>query len=117
MHGKVISSHLGYAYPTLDEDFKAKRIIRSDAKTELAMLKMVMKKRADAAVVNELVGLWIIKQNSWQNKFKISAKDIDSVGYRIMFSRKWAPFVKKFNKEFRRMKQNGSVKKIIAKYQ
>jgi len=77
---------------------------------------MALNRRVDAAVVNEVVGLWLIKENFWQGKLKIAPKAIDSVGYPIMFSRKWKPFVKKFNQELRLMKKNGSLEKILAKY-
>lgn len=116
LFGKRIGTHLGYKYPLLDQYFKDKKMFRDDANNEIAMLKMVLFKRTDAAIINELVGLWLIKENNWQGKFSISKKDCGSVDYRIMFNKKWIPFVDKFNKELVKMKKDGTLNNIINRY-
>jgi polar amino acid transport system substrate-binding protein len=80
------------------------------------MLNMVLKERTDAAVMNELVAKWIIRENKWQDKFAISSKEVGGFDYRIMFNKKWKSFVQKFNQELTLMKQNGQLERIISKY-
>jgi polar amino acid transport system substrate-binding protein len=113
---KDIGTHLGFSYPMLETYFKDKRIRRNDTANGAAMLKMVLKERTDAAVINELVAKWLIRQKHWQGKFVVSEKEIGGFDYRIMFNKKWKSFVQKFNQELTLMKQNGELEKIISKY-
>ena len=116
--GKRISTHLGYRYPLLNEQIKSQHIVRVDEYSELLMLKSVISKRTDAAIANEVVGNWIInKHPKLQNKFEVSAKSFGSVGYRIMFQKKWLGFVNEFNKELAVMKKNGELESIVQRYQ
>lgn len=117
LKGLRIITHLGFKYPLLDPYFKNRKIRRRDGKNEFIMLKMLKLKRGEAAVLNHLVALWLIKNNpDFQNLYSISKNEISNVAYRIIFHEKWAPFVKKFNQDLKRMKQNGDLKKIISKY-
>lgn len=117
LSGKQIGAHLGYIYPALDGEFNAGSIKRIDAHNERAILGMLEKKRTDAAVVNKLVGQWLIKQNPrWQNRFYISDNDFGGVGLRLMFSKEWHVFVERFNAELTRMKHNGELTDIINSY-
>jgi polar amino acid transport system substrate-binding protein len=113
---KDIGTHLGYKYPMLKTYFKDNRIRRNDTANGTAMLNMVLKERTDAAVMNELVAKWIIRQNKWQGKFVVSKKEVGGFDYRIMFNKKWRSFVQKFNQELTLMKQNGELERIISKY-
>lgn len=116
--GKKLSTHLGYRYPSLNDQIKNQQTARVDEYSELLMLKSVLSKRTDVAIANEVVGNWIInKHPKLQNKFEVSAKSFGSVGYRIMFQKKWQGFVNEFNKELAVMKQNGELESIVQKYQ
>ncbi len=85
--------------------------------TETAMLGKVYMERSDAAVVNELVGQWLIKNTPhWRNQFVISKREIGGFDYRIQFSKKWKDFVVKVNKELAQMKRDGSLEAIKSKY-
>lgn len=116
LFGKRVGTHRGYVYPTVDEYFKAGQIVRDDSGSELAMLKKVLVGRSDAAIVEEAAGLWIIKQQGWQGKFHLSKQAVDSVGFRLMFSKKWAPMIPAFNRELARLKENGQLDGILARY-
>ncbi len=117
LHGKTIGVHLGYSYPLLADGFKQGQIIKSNTNSETAMLGKVLVERTDAAVVNEWVGRWLIKENPhWHGKFVVSKKEVGGFDYRIQFSRKWKGFVVKFNQELTRMKGDGRLKKIKARY-
>ncbi len=117
LYGKTIGIHLGYSYPFLAEALSKNYITSSVVNTEMAMLGKVFMQRSDAAVVNELVGQWLIKNTPhWRGQFVISKKEIDGFDYRIQFSKKWKNFVIKINKELREMKKNGTLETIKSKY-
>ncbi len=116
LFGKEIGTHLGYKYPMLTTYFKNNRILRNDTISENAILEMLIRKRTEAAIVNEIVGKWLIKKNHWKDKFVISKKDVGGFDYRIMFAKRWRSFVHKFNKELLLMKRNGMLEKIMSKY-
>lgn len=79
---------------------------------------MLLRNRVDAIVINELVGRWVIKNNSGlHNSFATTSNEVELVGLRIMFSKKWAPFIEIFNKDLEVLKQNGRLERIIEKYQ
>jgi len=117
LYGKTVGIHLGYSYPFLAEAFSKKYITTSVVNTETAMLGKVYMERSDAAVVNELVGQWLIKNTPrWRNQFVISKREIGGFDYRIQFSKKWKDFVVKVNKELAQMKRDGSLEAIKSKY-
>lgn len=117
LYGKNIAVHLGYSYPSLKEAFEENLILTSVLNTETAMLGKVFMERSHAAVVNELVGQWLIKNTPhWRGQFVVSKKEIGGFDYRIQFSKKWKDFVVKVNREIAKMKDNGSLKIIKSKY-
>lgn len=117
LYGKTIGIHLGYSYPLLAQGFDLGLFYRSNANSEEAMLGKVLVERTDVAVVNELVGHWLIKYNPlWHNKFVVSQREVGGFDYRIQFSKKWKGFVVKFNKELKKMKMDGRLKSIKDKY-
>ena len=114
---KVVITHIGYHYPTLEPYFKKQQMERQDARTELAMLTMLERGRGDVAILNELVGLWVIKEQQWYGKFLHSTQEIGHFDYRIMFHKKWQSLVDQtFNPELAQLKQSGQFQKIIEKY-
>ncbi len=79
---------------------------------------MLVFDRTEVAVLNELVGKWLIKKNPlWHQLFFISEQAINQVDYRIMFNKNWQPFVNLFNQELAIMKKNGQLQEIISRYQ
>ena len=117
LYGKTIGVHLGYSYPLFAKGFDLGLFYKSNTNSEEAMLGKVLVERTDAAVVNELVGHWLIKDNPfWHDKFVVSKREVGGFDYRIQFSKKWKGFVVKFNQELTRIKGNGRLKKIKAKY-
>ena len=89
LFGKKIGTILGYTYPFFTPYFDDSRIHRKDTVNQKAMLRMVVAKRTDGAIINKLVALWSIKQDQrWQGKFIFSERTVGSVGYRLMFTNK-----------------------------
>ncbi|THB70721.1 MAG: hypothetical protein D6B28_08840 [Gammaproteobacteria bacterium] len=114
--GKRAITNLGFVYPPLTKYFEEGAIKRFDAIGEKAMMRMVLYGRGDFAIVNEHVGRWLIKNNSWHNKFVISERDITNYDYRIMFTKKLEKVVTKFNQHLEIMKENGEIDEIISRY-
>ena len=120
LFGKAIGTHLGYYYPRLERHFEKGSIVRADTHGEAAMRKMLFLGRTDAAIINKLVALWVIKSNRdlQQANFTFSKQMVGCAGYRIMFTRKhnWAPFINDFNTDLDAMKQNGRLDQILSRY-
>ncbi len=120
LFGKNIGGILGYGYPMFEEHFKNNRINRIDTLSEREMINLVANERLDAAIINELVGLWIIGQDPelQKVKFRFSEKKVGDAPYQFMFTKEhnWQPFIEQFNKELKKMKLNGRLDEIIAKY-
>jgi polar amino acid transport system substrate-binding protein len=120
LFGKTIGTHLGYYYPRLETHFEQGRIVRSDTRGEAAMLKMLLLGRTDAAIVNQLVALWVTKRDSHMHQadFSFSKEVIDCAGYRVMFTREneWAAFIDFFNTDLAAMKRDGRLDRIIFQY-
>jgi len=114
--GKTVGAHLGYSYPVLAPYFDAKRIVREDARTELAMLRMLQAGRTDVLVMNEAVAQWLIKTEKLQGQFIAADTELDGYDYRFMFGHQWSDFVPKFNQELARMKKDGRLARILNKY-
>jgi len=118
LHGKKFKTHIGYSYPKLEELMKKGLIRRYDEYTEVEMLDKLLESdgKFDATILDERVGLWLIKNGYVEENFNITKKSLESYEYKIMFHNKWAGFVSKFNKELQSMKENGDLDKIINKY-
>ncbi len=114
--GKRAITRLGFVYPPLTDLFNNKSIERINTISEKSMLRMVMYKRGDFTILNDLVGRWMIRVNGWEDKFVISKGEVTNYDYRIMFTKKWKPLVTKFNQELELMKKDGSLEAIISKY-
>lgn len=115
--GKRVITHLGFTYPPLEEKFKSNLIKRVDAKTEEAMLKMLILKRGDFAILNEEAGRWVIKQNNWYKDILFSPNALYEFNYRFLIAKRIQHLLPLINSELEVMKKNGTIKKIIEKYQ
>jgi len=116
LYGQGVGVRTGYSYQSLTHHFKSGKIKRLDSNNELYMLNMLSRGRLDIAIITEYVGLWLIKENTVKQRFKISKNAIDTTDYRLVFTKKWQPFVNHFNKELSLMKRNGQLENILSKY-
>lgn len=115
---KTISIRHGYYYPELDDYLATTEILAVPENSEFAMLKSVLYERTDAAVINETVAKWIIRNNpSMSGRFNFSRNYVSSFDYRMMFTKKWRGFLESFNRELALMKKNGELKEIISRYE
>ena len=116
LFGRSIGVHTGYSYQSLSKYFENGAIKRLDSNNELYMLNMLSQNRLDVAIITEYVGLWLIKKNQISQRFKISKQAVDTTEYRMVFSKKWQPFLIEFNKALAIMKANGQLTKILSLY-
>lgn len=121
LRGRSIAGILGFNYPGLAEAFGKGEIRRVDKKTLHECLLLVLKKRADGALVDYSTALWLFSEASeyGPEDFNIARIPGESFDYRLMFNknRDWRPFIKLFNERIRVMREDGTIDRIMAKYQ
>lgn len=119
--GKTIGCIHGFGYPTLNALFENRQAFRHDVMDTEKLLGMLKLGRIDAAVTNELVARWIIRNDRELalNDFSFALRPVDTVPYRLMFSDngKWKNFIPRFNSELNQMKVDGRFEAILKKYQ
>jgi polar amino acid transport system substrate-binding protein len=117
LFSKTVVAHLGYLYPELRPHFESGAIKRFDVSRERDMFNFLLHgDRFDAAVVDILVGKWILKQDGLQGQFTTSVSGISSYGFRIMVRKEHQAFVNDFNAELARIRENGELAAILANY-
>ncbi len=118
LYGKKFKTHIGFTYPELEPLMKKGLIRRYDEYTEFEILDKLLQTNGkfDGSILDETVGLWMIKNNKWDEKFDRAQKNLGEYEYKIMFHNTWKEFVPKFNQELLKMKDNGEIDKIINKY-
>lgn len=115
-----LSTILGYSYPALDAAFSSGKLIRVDAPSAESQLEMLLRRRADAAVMNRWVALWTMATTprfSGQN-FLLAPKAVDNVWYRLMFSRSHGheTVVKHLATELDAMRNDGRYTQVLNRY-
>ena len=117
LFGKRVGTVLGFVYPVLEPYFAKKQITRVDVASEKSLLAMLNLHRVDVVLINEFSALWHINSENWGYTFAYSKNEVQSYPYRMMFGKKWQPFVQVFNRELAAMKKDGSLDRLIQKYQ
>lgn len=118
LFSKTVVTHLGYLYPELQPHFQSGAIKRFDVSQERDMFNFLLHgNRFDAAVVDLLVGKWVLKNEGLQDQFRTSSVDISSYGFRLMMRKDSQLFVDKFNAELARIRESGELAAILANYQ
>ncbi|WP_409422962.1 transporter substrate-binding domain-containing protein [Pseudaeromonas sp. ZJS20] len=116
LHGLILGTKLGYAYPELASGFLDGEFTRQDAKTELAMLRKVLAHRTDCAVVNQAVGQWLIRANPPLASLHMADVGLPKVGFRFMFRQEDAPQVQALDRVLGQLAQSGELQRIIGRY-
>lgn len=120
LQGKVLGTVRGYNYPKLESDFERGKIKRADASSTLKMLEMLAKGHTDAAITNKHVFQWYLRKNALLEKELMPTNIvIDQAPYRFQFcpSPRWRELLTRLNKKLSKMKQSGSLDKILQHYQ
>lgn len=116
--GTRLRTHVGYTYQGLDKYFENGLVYRHDDEFEEQMLSNLIaaQGRFDAAIVDELVGYWLIKNNNWDGQLVASKNALASVDFRLMFNKQFSQFVSDFNRKLRHLKETNKLQNIIDKY-
>ncbi|BBD08271.1 substrate-binding periplasmic protein [Desulfovibrio ferrophilus] len=120
LDNKVVGTVLGYRYPTLEPLFLSGNATRMDATNTHIQLKMLLSRRTDAAVINQHVAQWLIRETPFltPQQLRFSKKPLASASYRYVFSthRDWGDFIQKLDQEMERMRTDGRMDAILDKY-
>lgn len=116
LKGKVIGARTGYRYPHFKESFEKNLIVRKDDASEETMLRRLKTNQVHASILNELVGLWVIKNHHWDKEFKTLPKHVGEFEYRFMFAKSNQKLVNSFNQVLNKLKAQGVVDKSIQQY-
>ncbi|MEH6446171.1 MAG: transporter substrate-binding domain-containing protein [Oceanospirillaceae bacterium] len=115
--GKKLITSLGFKYPVLQPFFTDKSIARIDVTSGLKMLQLIKKGRADAAIMNETVARWLIKEHQYKGEFYLSERDLGVFNIRLMFNKTQKRYVESVNQILISIKQEGKLQQIVNKYQ
>ena len=119
LRGKNVVLMRGYTYPSLEEMIESGAFQSSRADRFESLLRMVEYKRVDYGILDENVAKWVIREHDLKFGLPLffATPGFDEVGYRIILvSKKWAPFVQKFNEALAQFIVNGELEKILDKY-
>ncbi|MDX1633916.1 MAG: transporter substrate-binding domain-containing protein [Marinobacter sp.] len=117
IEGETVVTHLGYRYPELEPVFQSGRAKRFDVTKDRDMFRLLLDAdHFEVAVADEAVGLWIIRNNDWQDRIKVSDGAISNFGYRLMLAPGWQSFVENFDRELAIMKDSGELSDILHQY-
>ncbi|HEY9121301.1 MAG TPA: ABC transporter substrate-binding protein, partial [Marinobacter sp.] len=113
----TLVTHLGYHYPVLEPYFLSGKIGRFDVSRDKDMFHYVLHgEDMDAAVADQLVGMWILRNENMQGKFRTTSTKLSQFGFRLMLRKDCEGFAESFNRELEAMKENGELEKILSNY-
>jgi polar amino acid transport system substrate-binding protein len=120
LFGKALACTKGFVYPALQAHFRPEAIERIDTTSPEVMLELLTLGRADAAVVNRTEIEWILRtqKDLERHRFRIDPHPVDRALLRFLFprGRGWEPMVGQFNRRLEAMREDGSLKAILARY-
>lgn len=117
LFSRTLVTHLGYHYPALEPYFESGDIKRFDVSRDRDMFRYVLHgDDLDAAIADRLVGKWILLNEGLQNEFRTTSTELSEYGFRLMLRKDWAPFAKSFNRELRKIRENGKLDEILSSY-
>ncbi len=117
LRGKKLLTRLGFKYPQLQPYFDMKTITRIDADAQYKMFRLLKKGRADAAIMNEQVALWLIKKHQLKGQFNLSKSSFGVFDIRVMFNKANSEYINSFNQSLYNIKRQGAIERILKHYQ
>ncbi len=117
LKGKKLLTRLGFKYPQLQPFFDNKIITRIDVDEQLKVFQLLKRGRADAAVMNEQVALWLIKKHQLKGQFNLSQSSFGVFDIRVMFNKANSVNLAGFNQSLDTIKSKGVIEQILRKYQ
>ncbi|PPK52110.1 substrate-binding periplasmic protein [Marinobacter persicus] len=115
--GKTIVTPLGYVYPKLEPYFKSGKIKRFEVSNERNMFHHLRYgDEFDAALADRLVGHWLLREEGLKGYFRLSDNTLSRYGFRLMLRPDWKDFAEAFNRELAKIRENGELDAILARY-
>jgi polar amino acid transport system substrate-binding protein len=110
----------GFSYPGIDELCRDGTLACHAANNTELLLNMVARGHIDAAVTNRRVAEWTLRNSDTLDAadFDFSRVPVGRADYRFAFikTRAWEEFIASFNAELARMKTDGRLERIAARY-
>ena len=100
----------------MTREFASGQLVRSDATSDLSMLKMLQAKRVEAALVDESAARWLFQREGIKDVRFLPESVDNGVELRLMFAPQRRALVKDFNHELSTLKRSGELAHIIARY-
>lgn len=114
--GKKICTREFYVYPTLEALFRSGKLLRLDASSQEAQLRMIFSKRCDLAYLNDLVTHWLLRQHYADISLYNSPLLIGKSGLTIALNSSWQPLLLALNQYLLQQQASGEVDRVIARY-
>lgn len=120
LRGLRVGTVLGYGYPRLEALFAGGGVLRDDAPGVVFMLRKLAGGRTDAAVSNRLVAQWVMRNDPALAARGLVFADtpLDCAWFRYVFTRvrDWGPTIAGIDAEIERMRRDGRLDAILARY-
>lgn len=118
LEGKLVLTQLGFRYPELNDALSEGRIHYLEIQDQSSMFRRLLQgQRFDAAISNLDAGLWLIREQGWQDQIELADVVFTPVPYRLMFAPAHRDFVEKIlNPELRSMAESGELEAIRDRY-
>lgn len=116
IEGKTIGTVAGYLYKTVDSLFKAGKAKRVDVSNEGMNVILLQKGRIDYVIVETASFNWSASKNSEINLKEIESFLVDSIPVKCGVLKKNLELFKSVNTAIEKLRQDGTIKAIISKY-
>ncbi len=114
--GKKICTREFYVYPSLEALFNSGKLLRVDASSQEAQLRMVLSKRCDLAYLNDLIAHWLLRQNYTATTLYPSPLLVGKSGLTIALNPSWQPLLLALNQFLQQQQASGEVERVVARY-
>jgi polar amino acid transport system substrate-binding protein len=114
--GKKVCTREFYVYPALEPLFSSGQLLRVDASSQEAQLRMVLSKRCDLAYLNDLVANWLLINGFSGERLYPLPLFIGKSGLTIALNPKWQTLLSALNYYLQQQQDNGEVQRVIARY-
>ncbi|KEQ18869.1 substrate-binding periplasmic protein [Endozoicomonas numazuensis] len=114
LRGKRLGVVQNYTFKTFEPFFETGEVIRNNSKDEMHVLRLLMKGRNNAALMDELVARYLMKTR-FPGTFK-TGKTFDCVPIAFMFSKSAEKQGKEINSILQKLKSEGIIDQIMKEY-
>ncbi|ALS99581.1 substrate-binding periplasmic protein [Lacimicrobium alkaliphilum] len=114
--GKSVCTREYYVYPVLEKAFETKTMLRLDASSQQAQLRMLEKSRCDFAYINELVAYWLVERHFPGLRITPVSDYKASTSLKIALHPRWHTHLPALNAFIQAQRESGELDKIVAQF-